>query len=209
LDHVAIDANSKTKFATRNKIRTKEGWIWLSVPICSKGSYQNLFLNRIEIDNTQKWAHKHWQAIHHNYAKSKYFSDHAPFFKAIYAKEWRRLIDLITAINAYLFRSFAIETKLELSSVLNVGGEKSDLILNLCKRTNSTIYFSGPFGRDYLNEEQFRRENIDICYHDFKHPVYMQNYPGFEPCMSAIDLLFNHGPDAKKILREPPRTNTL
>ena len=44
LDHVALDANSKTKFATRNKIRTQNGWNWLSVPILSKGNYQKLFL---------------------------------------------------------------------------------------------------------------------------------------------------------------------
>jgi hypothetical protein len=51
--------------------------------------------------------------------------------------------------------------------------------------------------------------NIEIQYHDFAHPVYTQNYPGFEPYMSAIDLLFNHGPDAKRILTAPEETISL
>jgi WbqC-like protein family len=208
LDHVALDANSKTKFATRNKIRTQNGWSWLSVPILTKGNYQKLFLNQIEIDNTQKWAHKHWQAIRHNYSKSKHFAAYAPFFEEIYAQNWHRLDDLVTAINRCLFARFDISTRIERSSTLNVSGTKSELILNLCVAANATTYLSGPFGRDYLNVEDFSRQNIEISYHDFAHPVYPQNYPGFEPFMSAIDLLFNHGPDAKKILTEPQQTIT-
>jgi WbqC-like protein family len=209
LDHVALDANSKTKFATRNKIRTQNGWNWLSVPILSKGNYQKLFLNQIEIDNTQKWAHKHWQAIRHNYSKSKYFADYAPFLDEIYAQSWHLLDDLTSVINHFLFQRFGITTAIERSSTLNVAGAKNQLILNLCAATNATTYLSGPFGRDYLNAEDFQRVNIEIRYHDFVHPVYTQNYPGFEPYMSAIDLLFNHGPDAKKILAGPEPSTIL
>lgn len=34
----------------------------------------------------------------------------------------------------------------------------------------------------------------------FIHPQYRQNFDGFIPGMSILDLLFNHGPQSKKIL---------
>ena len=33
LNHVQMDASSKTKFINRNKIKTPNGWAWLTIPI--------------------------------------------------------------------------------------------------------------------------------------------------------------------------------
>ena len=41
---------------------------------------------------------------------------------------------------------------------------------------------------------------MELKFFNFKSPVYKQKYPGFEPDMSAIDLLFNMGPHAGEII---------
>ena len=46
LDHVQFEKNS---FTNRNKIRTKEGWMWLSVPVKTKGKFGELNINELEI----------------------------------------------------------------------------------------------------------------------------------------------------------------
>ena len=33
LDNVQLDTSSKTRFTNRNKIRTRDGWIWLTLPM--------------------------------------------------------------------------------------------------------------------------------------------------------------------------------
>jgi hypothetical protein len=83
---------------------------------------------------------------------------------------------------------------------MEVSGQKDELILNLCRIEKVKTYISGPFGRDYLDEEKFAAAGIDIRYQDYEHPVYPQLYPGFEPYMSGIDLLFNHGPESLRML---------
>jgi hypothetical protein len=201
LDHVALDMSSKTKFTTRNKIRTQEGWSWLSVPICSKGKHGQLYIHEIEINHAEEWARKHWQTIRHNYAKTPYFSEHGAFFEQLYAQRWERLADLMFEIMRYLFQAFQITTPMQLSSTLAVGGTKDQLILNLCRAMGATTYISGPFGRDYLQEADFTAQQIQVVYDDYVHPTYPQMYSGFEPYMSAIDLLFNCGPEAGNILR--------
>jgi hypothetical protein len=200
LDHVAIDANSKTKFANRNKIRTPEGWCWLTVPLKSKGKHGELFLNQVEIGDDAKWAQKHWGTLRVNYARAPHFAAHKEFFEGVFARSWGKLDDLLRETTGYLRSSLNLQTPIVFSSELAVEGQKDELILNLCRKVGATTYISGPFGRDYLDEAAFQNEKIEIVYHEYEHPTYPQIFPGFEPYMSAVDLLLNCGPESLQIL---------
>ena len=197
LDHVQFEKNS---FTNRNKIRTKEGWQWLTVPLETKGRFGELVIQNVAIDNRSRWARKHWNAMRLNYAHAAHFEEHAYFFEKVYGKRWQRLEDLTREITAYLLQAFAVATPLRHSSEMQAMGKKDELVLNLCREAGATTYLSGPLGRDYLRDELFRDAGIKIVYQDYAHPHYDQVYPGFEANMSAIDLLFNHGPRSREIL---------
>jgi hypothetical protein len=57
-------------------------------------------------------------------------------------------------------------------------------------------------GKDYLDTNKFESEGIEVLFQDYKHPEYTQLWGDFIPNMSIIDLLFNHGPESKKIIME-------
>jgi len=197
LDHVQFEKNS---FTNRNKIRTKDGWMWLSIPVKTKGRFGELSINELEIDNASRWTKKHWESIRSNYSKAKYFSEYAPYFKKIFAAEWPRLNDLMREINDYLLNISGIKTSLLYSSEMNVEGKKNELVFNLCKSVGATVYLSGSQGRNYMDESLFEKEGIKVIYQDYHHPEYSQVYPGFEPYMAAIDLFLNCGPDSLNII---------
>jgi len=201
LDHVRVDLNSRTKFANRNRVRTKEGWSWLTVPLQTKG--HALELNKLSINNAQPWQSKHWQTIQHCYGKARHFSDYAAELKSFYERPVENLVQLTKPMTEYFLRALSIGVPVYYSSQLPIAGEKQDLIVNICKHFGATGYLSGPFGRDYLNAEQFERMGIDLQFHDYQHPQYPQCWPGFEPFMAIIDLLFNCGGDAREIFRSP------
>jgi len=73
LDHVQFEKNSMTN---RNKVRTSEGWTWLTVPVLSKGKFGDLEITKLGISENTKWQKKHWNTIKGSYSK-------APFFKSI------------------------------------------------------------------------------------------------------------------------------
>ncbi len=200
LDHVNLDANSKTKFANRNKVRISDGWNWLTVPLQSKGRHGALFLNEAEISPDGAWRQKHLGSIRTNYARARHFAGHRAFLEEIYGRDWRRLADLTTATTDYLRQAFGLDCPTRFSSELGVAGEKDALILNLCRAVGATTYISGPFGRDYLSAAAFADAGIELVFHDYPHPEYAQAFPGFEPYMSAWDLLLNHGPASREIL---------
>jgi hypothetical protein len=197
LDHVQFEKNS---FTNRNKVRTREGWCWLTVPVKTSGKFGDLSINTLGIAAERPWAAKHWETLRLNYSKAAFFAEHADFFESIYARPWEKLSDLSREITAYLLRAFKIETKIYFTSQMNPSGKKDELVLNLCRELGATVYLSGPLGRNYLREELFRDHAIAVKYDDYHHPAYSQVYSGFEPYMAAIDLLFNAGPASREIL---------
>lgn len=189
LDHVQFEKNS---LINRNRIRTHNSWLWLTVPIKTKSKFGDLDIRNIEIENTVQWKKKHWKTIESNYLKSKYFSEHASFFEEVYNKEWFKLICLIEHINNYLLKILRIKTKIINSHELNPKKNKSDLILELCQKVGAKTYLSGPFGRDYLDRGAFKKAGIEVQFQDYIHPTYSQVYKGFITNLSIIDFLFNH-----------------
>jgi len=201
MDHVIMDKNSKTKFTNRNKIRIPNGWSWLTVPILSKNNPKDITINDLKIDNASSWSNTHFKSIKLNYSNAKYFSNYENFFEEVYQKKWNDLISLLKFTTDHLINFLGIKNEIITSSSLNPISSKSDLILELCQKVNAHEYISGPFGHDYLDLKSFENAGIKVQFHDYLHPVYSQKFEGFEPNMSIIDLLFNHGNESLKILK--------
>lgn len=192
VDHIQFN---KKNWQNRNKIRTVNGWVWLTVPVYSKNKFTQS-INEVEINNTGRWKDKHWKTIYLNYKKAPYFNDFADFFKNIYARSWIKLVNLNEEIIRYLFTVLKINIKIYKSSELNVEGKKTDLVIDLCKKLNADAYLSGEGAKEYINESTFRETGLKSYFRKMEHPIYKQQFESFEPYISVIDLLFNCG--AKK-----------
>lgn len=200
--HVVLDTVQfeKNSFTNRNRVRTREGSCWLTVPVKTTGRFGNLVIGDLKISDDPRWPAKHWATLQANYRKAPFFAEHAPFFEETYQRPWSRLNDLAGHLTAYLLEAFGITTPLVASSTLKAVGAKDELVLNLCRQTGATVYLSGPLGRDYLRAELFDAAGIEVRFHDYRHPEHRQAQPGFEPLMAAVDLLFNYGPGGREVL---------
>lgn len=204
LDSVMLERGSKTRFTNRNKIRIPSGWTWLTVPVKTAGLGQPLICD-VELDTTQRWAEKHFRAIHQNYSHAPYFGAHHDWLESFYRKSWTFLAPMLNESTSYLLKTLRIDTPLLFSSKMPVTGQKSQLILNLCKHVGADTYLSGPLGRDYLDLEAFAAAGVNLLFDDYAHPTYPQLHGGFAPYMSTIDLLFNCGHDSLRILQSGTR----
>lgn len=197
LDHVQFEKNSMTN---RNKVRTHQGWTWLSVPVLSKGKFGDLAINKLQISNNNNWQKKHWNTLRGSYAKAPFFNRYAEYFEHIYHQEWAEIFPLINEINTYLMDELSVDTKIITSSSLQPENSKSDLVLELCKKAGATVYLSGALGRDYLDVDEFEACGIEVQFQDYQHPTYGQIHGDFLPYMSVADLLFNEGGSSREIL---------
>ncbi len=191
------------EFQNRNKVRTKDGWIWLSVPVISKGLGRQRILE-VGVDNERDWARQHLKSLEVCYGKAKYFGRYFDFFKEAYAARWEKLCKLNVHIVKFILNEFALSPEIYFESELNIHSTRTDRIIDICARLKADTYLSGAGGREYLEEEKFKAAGIRLVYQDFTHPVYHQQFASgeksFIPCMSAIDLLFNEGPKSVDIL---------
>lgn len=200
LDHIPMDRSSKTRFTNRNKIRTHDGWMWLTVPLKTTKRSDAVPINKLEINYEDQWQKKHIKAIKNNYSKSPFCAEYSDLIEDIYSSKAENLNCLLTDSTSKLLECLGINTPCKRSSDMDATMSKDELILELCGMVDATEYISGPFGRDYLKTERFEEEGIQLIYHDYSHPWYKQAFDGFEPCMSVIDLLFNHGDKSLEIL---------
>jgi len=191
----------KKDWNNRNKIKTSQGWSYLTVPVYSKNKFSQI-LSDVKINNNINWSNKHWKSIKLLYKKTPYFDKYAPFFEELYSKKWDFLNDLNREIMIFILKELGITTKWIEGSTLNLKGTKTDLVIDICKKLNADIYIFGALGRNYAEKDKFDRENIKIIFQDYNHPIYQQRFKDFEPYMSVIDLMFNHGKEAYNIIME-------
>jgi hypothetical protein len=192
------------EYQNRNKIRTKDSYMWLTVPVVYKGQGRQK-IRDVKIDNGSDWARKHCRSLKSWYGGAKFFKDHFLFFEDVYNKKWEKLIDLNIHIIKYFLKQLEINVFLYYESEIGTTTQSTDRIIEIGKKIKADTYLSGIGGKDYLEEEKFSQAEIKLEYQEFIHPMYQQRYmenkDSFLPYMSAIDLLFNEGPESKKILR--------
>jgi hypothetical protein len=87
------------------------------------------------------------------------------------------------------------------SSQLGTASEdRSDRILQICQSLGATTLYDGRSAKSFLDVSRFTRCGISVEFQDYIHPVYSQLWGEFVPYLSAIDLLFNCGPEALPII---------
>lgn len=192
---------TRRDWRNRNKIRTAEGWSWLTVPVIQKNQFTQPLLET-RIDSSSNWQMKHLNSIRHNYIKTEFFDLYFPQIETIINKDCDLLLDLCLELTENLKNWLGISTPTVRSSDLNITEKKGDKILALCRKLKATNYLTGDLAKDYLNESEFLSYNIRLEYHNYKHPSYLQRYPEFVPYMSIIDLLFNQGEKSLGILKQ-------
>jgi hypothetical protein len=197
---------SRHSVTKRNKVRTSGGWTYLTIPVDRK--FDGAKICDIRLPGDRKWCRRHWETIRQNYAKSPFFGDHADFFEELYCADFEYLWQINEQIIFYLLRCFEIRTEVVRASELrlDVGPGKTEAIIALLKSIGADTYLSGPSGRDYLDTQKFSENGLGLRFFAFQHPVYEQRFAGFEPRMSAIDLLFNVGPRSAEIIRSSGTT---
>jgi len=189
---------TRSDWRNRNKIKTKNGLLWLTIPI---GRHYKK-INETKVSDLS-WGKKHWTAILHNYSKAAFFKDYNDIFEDFYLsgnKEYLsqinyQLIKIITGI-------LAIDTKISFSTDYKLTEGKTERLVNLVQQAGGNEYISGPSAQNYIIEDFFNAANIKLTYMVYNnYREYPQLFPPFEHYVSILDLIFNTGPEARNYLK--------
>jgi hypothetical protein len=180
----------KQSWQTRNRIKTPDGPIWVSV---QKHAKLDTTIDDTMLVQKEKWVEKHLKSIKQYYSHAEYFDEVYPVFENLLRDKAPNLagynINIIEGIAARL----GIKSKRYKSSKLNIAGEKCERIVKICKSLGCDHYISPNGSADYIDTAIFDSGNITLQYQDYEHPEYTQLYGEFVSHLSIVDYVMNEG----------------
>jgi hypothetical protein len=193
---------TKRDWRNRNRVKTAQGPLWLTIPVQVKGRYHQR-IDEVRVAESG-WAERHWQTLRQAYAQAACFDAVAEQIAALYeqAAALERLSDVNRMFLEEICPLLGIDTKLSWSTDYESQGEKTERLVSLCEQAGAEEYVSGPAARDYLDEGGFADSGIAVRWMDYEgYEEYPQVHPPFEPAVSIVDLLFNTGTDAPRYMK--------
>jgi hypothetical protein len=197
---------TKRDWRSRNRIKTKDGSAWLSIPVHTSGRYSQ----RIE-DTTisdPDWAKRHWDTIRHSYVRAPFFETLAPLVEPLYMNPVSDRLSLVNhAFLVTICGLLGITTPISWSAAYRTRDDRNERLIDICHACDATEYLTGPSAVAYLDDAAFRAAGITIRVADYGgYPEYAQPHPPFDHFVSALDLLFCTGPRAIDYMKDvcPP-----
>jgi len=192
---------TRRDWRNRNRIKTANCPIWLTIPVAVKGRYFQKIKDTMISD--RNWKEEHWRTVLHSYSKAQYFKEYREFFEELYLNCVQRYLSEINfRFLIGICKLLGIDTKVSWSMDYTLTHDRTERLVDLCKQAGAEEYVSGPTAKGYIQEELFAAEKILLTYVDYAgYPTYHQLYPPFEHEVSIVDLIFNEGHNAPRFMK--------
>ena len=183
----------KNEWQNRNRIRTPQGWQWMTVPVLHDFGQT---ISEVKINNKVKWRQAHLKAMDLNYKRAPFWDEYRPAFEEFYRRQWQTLGEVNVAAIRMLVKMLGITTPLVMASDYSVTTVNTQRLIDLCQKMGADTYLSGVGGEDYMDMALFKENNISLLVQDFEHPVYPQLWKKtdsqeFISHLSVVDLILN------------------
>ena len=189
----------KNEFQNRNRIKTAQGWQWLTVPVTYRYPQK---IRQVAVNPAVNWQRKHLEALRTHYRKAPFFEAYIGKFEQFNQQPFTRLTEVNISCIRLLMALLGLDRELVLASSLQVESLDPTLrLVEICRAMRADTYLSGRDGAKYMDLTMFSNGDIQVVFQNFRHPEYCQAYGSFQPNLSVIDLLFNCGPESLNILR--------
>jgi len=191
---------TKQDWRSRNRIRTAEGFCYVSVPVKRHAKYGPI--NEADIDNTRPWRQRNFNLLKEHYRKAPFWSTYEPFLRETFDMTWTRLIDVDMWFIEFLAREFSISGPTALLSEFPVkfGADKTQSLIELTRAVGADTFLEGSAGRNFVDVAMFEAAGLRIAFQDYVCRPYRQQFEPFMSHLSAIDLLLNEGPAGSELI---------
>ncbi|MGH3814368.1 MAG: WbqC family protein [Pseudonocardiaceae bacterium] len=196
LDHVQFAERGRQH---RNVIRGPGGGRHLlSVPVHRSGRFGQS-IREVEIADP-RWAQRHWSTVEQAYCRAPYFDDLRDDLYRVYQHPWTTLHEVNTALIRLMLDVLGLSVRIEHSSTINPAGRRTAMLIDLARRTGSSVLRVGTSAPRYLDAALLAQVGIGVEIISYTHHPYPQGKDPFLPGLAALDLVLHQGPAARNIL---------
>ena len=192
---------NKRSWQQRNRVKTAQGELMLTVPVRSKGRFEQRIMD-VEIDAERRFADAHVRSVRLAYARAPHAAPFLDDWETIVRRGHAHLADLNIDLITWFRDAIGLQTPLVRCSSLDVSGKRVDLLIDVCRAVGADHYLSPVGSRGYIEENDlFAEHGIALRYQAY-HPVpYRQLHGDFTPSLSMLDLLLNEGERSLAVIR--------
>jgi hypothetical protein len=176
----------------RDRLILNDKETWFGVPVQQKGSYQKN-INQIQIIQEEQWKQKLLKSIKLSYKKYPGFEVYYPWFESLISENYTTLDEINIRFLKELALVFKIETPIELSSKIPSNLKSTDRLIQLCHEHKGTTYLTGMGSKDYLSEEAFLSEGINVKWHQPENNIFYPQSSQDEIGLSILHHLLKYG----------------
>lgn len=191
---------TKRDWRNRNRIKSPNGALWLTVPVAVKGHFEQRVRDAVIAD--RGWVERHWRTVRASYARAPCFRQYESALEGLFSGATsERLSEINHRFLVGLRDLLGIETRITWSMDYRHHGDATHRLVEMCHQAGATTYLSGPSARAYMDAPQLAAAGITLEYMDYRgYPAYPQLYPPFEHAVSVIDLLVHTGREAPRFM---------
>lgn len=186
----------KQTYRNRCILAAAGGLLPLTIPV-EKPTSGSCALREVRLSDHGNWRHLHWNGLVSAYRSSPFFEYYADDFAPFYEKKWKFLLDyneeLLRLICAHM--GFTPEI------------QRSERFIPLPKATSPEATACKEDEKENQEIADFRerihpKRTPDASFKPVPYYQVFATQQGFQPNVSAIDLLFNMGPESILVLRD-------
>lgn len=186
-------------FVNRNRIKTMDGVLWLTVPLERAGRGRQV-IRDLEIHDKSRWVERLIKTLRHHYVRS-------PWYDAVMARIAPALEDpdpgflaTVTPIMESLRRFMDLPARFLLQSRLGVTGHGVDLYLAACRASGAESVLLPAAAAACVEWRRLEAQGISVSFLRYEPPVTPQFWGDFRGNLSVLDALFCVGPEATRKL---------
>ena len=185
---------SKNGLQNRNQIKGEKGALWLTLPVRHEFGQT---IAQAQIADPRSTT-KHWKTLAANYSHSPGFKRWNEELRDLLHLDATSLAELAIASTEWMLEKLNVKTKrIRASELDGAEGQASKLVASICAALRAQTYLTGTGALAYLDQADF---SCDISVQQWQPFEYAQQWDGFVPDLSTLDLLLNCPDDAANMI---------
>ena len=194
---------SKNGLQNRNQIKSRQGALWLTLPVRHEFGQT---IKETQIADPRSTT-KHWKTVAGNYSHSPGFKRWDQELHELLHSGATSLAEIAIASTEWMLEKLDVKTKrIRASELAECEGQASKLVASLCAELHADTYLTGTGALAYLDQADF---SCDVSVQQWQPFVYSQQWDGFVPDLSTLDLLLNCPDDAAHLIESAGSWKTL
>ena len=181
---------TKNDWRNRNRICTKNGLQWLTIPV--EHDYVHHKISEVRFTSTS-WQDLHYKSLILGYKAAPCFDQLEKIANDyLIDHQWEHLKDLNHYLIKGIAREIGIQTEFKDSADYILEGDRINRLLNLLVQAKATEYISGPSAKDYLLPyvDLFEDKGIQVKFKEYREYKYYDqlSFP-FQQRVSILDMI--------------------